>query len=35
VRDVATLNRQVRLDARVLSGCNFHARSISLSVNTP
>ena len=35
VRNVAALDRQMRLDSRVLLGCDFHARSISRSVNTP
>ena len=35
VRDVATLSRQVHLDARVLYGSDFHARSTSCNVNVP
>ena len=35
MRYVATLKGQVRLDASVLFGCEFHARSISTSVNRP
>jgi hypothetical protein len=35
MRDVAALGRQVRLDSCVLLGRDFHAGSISVSVNTP
>jgi hypothetical protein len=35
MRDVASLRGQMRLDARVLFGCDFHPCSISRSVNRP
>jgi hypothetical protein len=35
VRHVASLPRQVNRNPLVLFGCDFHARSISVSVNRP